>query len=180
MKNIHGKLTTFKLTLLISFMAVTNLCANAQTQPIGQMPTIQAKTLADRTVTLPQDLPGEKTLAIIAFGKDQQPNIDTWVQGLNLKNSTEAWVELPVINPGITFVRNFIDGGMRMNVRDEVMRNRIITLYTDRVLFLKSMGLPQKTESIFVVIVTRQGKVLASVEGDYSEEKAAVLNVAFK
>jgi len=33
MKNIHGKLTTFKLTLLISFMAVTNLCASAQTQP---------------------------------------------------------------------------------------------------------------------------------------------------
>ena len=64
MKNIHGKLTTFKLTLFISFMAVTNLCASAQTQPIGQMPTIQAKTLADRTVTLPQDLPGEKTLAI--------------------------------------------------------------------------------------------------------------------
>ena len=67
-----------------------------------------------------------------------------------------------------------------MNVRDEVMRNRIITLYTDRILFLKSMGLPHKTESIFVVIVTRQGKVLASVEGDYSDEKAALLNVAFK
>ena len=67
-----------------------------------------------------------------------------------------------------------------MNVRDEVMRNRIITLYTDRFLFLKSMGLPQKTESIFVAIVTQQGKVLASVEGDYSEEKAALLNVAFK
>lgn len=144
------------------------------------MPFMQAETLGNRKVSLPQDLPGEKTLAIIAFGKAQQTSVDTWVTGLNLKNSTEPWVELPVINPGSAFGRVFIDGGMRMNVRDEVMRNRIITLYTDRIEFLKSMGLPQNTDRIYVVIVTRQGQVLARVEGDYTEQKAEMLKVAYQ
>ncbi len=68
---------------------------------------------------------------------------------------------------------------MRIGIRDEAMRDRVITLYTERAPFLKAMGLPDSTRSIYVVIVSRAGQVLASVEGDYTSEKAAVLAKAF-
>lgn len=164
---------------VFSLLTFTAGFSSAQIIPVGRMPVIQAETLSERKVVLPQDLPGEKTLALIAFGRDQQPSIDTWVQALQLTTSNEPWVELPVIEMSNSWVRSFIDSGMRRGVRDEVMRDRIITLYTDRGPFLKSMGLPQITKTIYVVIVSRSGEVLASVEGDYSEAKAAVLAKAY-
>ncbi len=166
------------LCLIGSLMYVTSN-ASAQTPPAGQMPLIQAETLTERKVTLPQDLPGEKTLAFIAFERNQQANVDTWKKGLNLQTSTEPWVELPVIGPRGSWSRSFIDGAMRMGVSDEATRNRIITLYIERAPFLKAMGLPDSTKSIYAVIVTRGGQVLASVEGDYTPEKAAILAKAF-
>jgi hypothetical protein len=41
--------------------------------------------------------------------------------------------------------------------------------------FLKSMGLKNFTQSIFVAVVDSKGAVLASVEGDYSSDQAAPL-----
>jgi hypothetical protein len=161
------------------FNAVNTLTMAQSSAPLGQMPVIQTETLGERKLTLPQDLPGEKTLAVIAFERGQQANINTWVNGLNLKTTTDPWVELPVIEPRSSWSRAFIDGGMRMGIRDEAMRNRVITLYIERAPFLKAMGLPESTKSIYVVIVTRSGQVLASVEGDYTPEKAAVLAKAF-
>jgi hypothetical protein len=171
---------------LFTALLVTALAGHALAQTplpppssLGQMPIIQAETLSERKVTLPQDLPGEKTLALIAFERGQQTNINTWVDGLSLKTTTEPWVEQPVIEPRSSWSRAFIDGGMRMGIRDEAMRNRVITLYTERAAFLKLMGLPDSTRSIYAVVVTRAGQVLAMVEGDYTREKAAVLAKAF-
>ncbi len=146
--------------------------------PIGQMPIIQAETLSERKVTLPQDLPGEKTLALIAFTREQQTNVNTWIQGMSLNTATEPWVELPVVGPQNSLMRSFTDGGMRMGIRDEAMRNRVITLYTDRAAFVKALGFKNSTRTIYVAVINRAGQVLASVEGDYTSEKAAVLTKA--
>lgn len=165
------------LIILVTFEASL---VNVKSTKIGQMQVIQAETLSYRKVVLPQDLPGEKTLALIAFARNQKPSIETWVQGLNLRSTKEPWVELPIVDMNNTKKRFFINEGMRRGVSSESMRDKIITLYTDRAPFLKSMGLPFKTSTIYVVIVTRSGQVLASVEGDYTVEKAELLAKAFK
>lgn len=180
MTNTKVHLNSLLALFVLSLLTFTAGFCFAQTISVGRMPVIQAETLGKRKVVLPQDLPGEKTLAFIAFGRDQQPSIDTWIQALQLATSNEPWVELPVIEMSNSWIRSFIDTGMRRGVRDEVMRDRIITLYTDRSPFLQSMGLPQRTKTIYVVIVSRSGEVLASVEGDYSESKAAVLAKAYE
>lgn len=165
------------LIILVTFEASL---VNAKSTKIGQMQVIQAETLSYRKVVLPQDLPGEKTLVLIVFARNQKPSIETWVQGLNLRSTKEPWVELPIVDMNNTKKRFFINEGMRRGVSSESMRDKIITLYTDRAPFLKSMGLPFKTSTIYVVIVTRSGQVLASVEGDYTVEKAELLAKAFK
>ena len=173
------------LILTASLMAAWAAGASAQTvspppiSVIGQMPVIQAETLSERKVTLPQDLPGEKTLALIAFTREQQTNVNTWIQGLSLNTATEPWVELPVVGAQNRLMRAFTDSGMRMGIPDETMRNRVITLYTDRDAFVQAMGFKNSTRTIYAAIINRAGQVLASVEGDYTSEKAAVLAKAY-
>jgi hypothetical protein len=153
----------------------------AQVTPVktqGLMPTIKAETLNEREVTLPQDLPGEKTLVLIAFEREQQKNVDTWVSGLNLKSNPFAWIETPVIDPKNPIFRAFINNGMRRGIPDTDIREKTITLYTNRAEFVKSMGMNPSTSTITAAVVDRKGAVLAKAEGDYSAEKAAALLAA--
>ena len=90
----------------------------------GRMPIIKAETLNEREVTLPQDLPGVKTLVLIAFEREQQKNVDTWVNGLSLKSNPFAWIETPVIDPKNPIFRAFINSGMRRGIRRHARANR--------------------------------------------------------
>lgn len=49
----------------------------ATAAPAAHLPAVQAKDLNGRLLTLPKDLPGERTIAIVAFQREQQPNVDT-------------------------------------------------------------------------------------------------------
>lgn len=150
----------------------------AQLAQTGKMPEIKTETLAERELTLPQDLPGEKSLVLMAFEREQQKNVDTWINGMKLADSTIPWIETPVINGQNRFFRAFVNGGMRRGITDQKSRERTITLYTDRLVLLKAMGLPEVTTTIYAVVVDRSGNVLAKVEGDYSAEKAALMLAA--
>jgi hypothetical protein len=160
---------------LFGVLLATNAPLFAQTLSLGQMPVIKAQTLNERELTLPQDLPGEKTLVLIAFEREQQKNVNTWIAGMNLGENPFPWVETPVIEPRGSLSRAFIDNGMRIGIRDVGTREKTITLYTDRLAFLKAMGLRGSMETIHAAVVNRAGQVLASAEGDYSKEKEGVL-----
>jgi hypothetical protein len=169
--------------LWLSVFALTVLSAapaSGQTAIIAKMPELKTETLAERELTLPKDLPGEKSLVLMAFEREQQKNVETWIDGMKLAESPLPWIETPVINPQNRLVRAFINGGMRRGITDEKSRERTITLYTDRLSLLRAMGLPQVTTTIYAVVVDRSGNVLAKVEGDYSKEKAEILTNAFK
>jgi hypothetical protein len=150
----------------------------SQVPSLGKMPSIKTETLAERELTLPQELPGEKSLVFMAFEREQQKNVDTWINGMKLTDSAIPWIETPVINPQNRFFRAFINGGMRRGITDQKSRERTITLYTDRNALLKAMGLPEITSVIYAVVVDRAGNVLASVEGDFTVEKANSLIAA--
>jgi hypothetical protein len=163
--------------VFISGISMYVHCA-AQAAPAGRMPVIKTETLSEREVTLPADLPGEKTLVLIAFERVQQKNIDTWVNGLKLKESALPWIETPVIDPQNAFFRALINGGMRGGIPDTAMREKTITLYTDRNAFIKAMALNSGVKSIYAAVVSRAGQVLTLAEGDYSAEKAEALLAA--
>ena len=173
-----------KKLLLSALVLITTYSSHIHAQSIapllGQMPTTQTSTLGERKLTLPSDLPGEKTLALIAFEREQQTQVNTWIKGLSLATSTQPWVELPVVGERGRMMRAFIDAGMRRGIVDEAMRNRVITLYTDRDEFVKAMGFKSGTSTIYAAIINRTGQVLAVVEGDYTAEKAALLAKAFE
>jgi hypothetical protein len=146
----------------------------------GVMPTIKTETLNERAITLPQELPGEKTLVFIAFDRSQQKEVDSWVAAMQLNKSPIAWIEIPLIEPKNRLVRSFIQGGMRRGITDEPSRERTITVFAEIDPMLKAMGLPTDQSSIVTAVVTRSGQVLAHVKGPYGADKASIINAALK
>jgi hypothetical protein len=139
------------------------------------MPPIKSETLNERELTLPADLPADKTLVLMPFTQEQQAEVDTWVAGMGLATSSVVWIETPVIDPANAFVRAMINGGMRRGIPDTRMRERTITLYTDGAALRRTMGLSSDGKTMAALVLDRSGKVLVQVIGSHTTEKAKLL-----
>lgn len=144
-------------------------------------PSLSGKDLNGSAWIAPAGFPGKKTLVLIGFDEPQQVLIDSWIKGMKLETSESSisWVEMPLIeNPGM-FMRWFIDTGMRGGIRDKATRSRVWTAYTDKKAFLESCGI-KTTETITVLVVERNGTILASETGSFSEAGSYRLLQALK
>jgi predicted transcriptional regulator len=77
------------------------------------------------------------------------------------------------------FSQTFINEGMRAGIPNQTTRQKTITLYTDKGAFRQALDLPNE-ESIYVLVVDRQGNVMWRTEGAYSEEKGEALTKAIQ
>jgi hypothetical protein len=68
---------------------------------------------------------------------------------------------------------------MRAGIPDRSTREATITLYTDKRAFRQALNIPNE-DTIHLLIVDRQGRVHARVEGRYAPEKLAVLDGALR
>jgi hypothetical protein len=171
------------LTLCVLLAGCAGTSPSAQNTPAAaapKMPVVEAETLNEKSLALPRDLPGEKTLVLIAFSQAQQKNVDTWIDGMNLNAVNFAWIETPVIDPLYGFFSGFIQNGMRKGIPDLKARERTVTIFTKRADFLIAMGLPASTNTIYAVVVDRAGNILARAEGDFAAQKAIGLLAALK
>ncbi len=137
-----------------------------------KFPNLSGNNLNGKKFNLPQDFPAERTLVLIAFEEKQQAILDTWSQGLDLLNSQIPWIEVPVISTPYKLGSFIIDSGMRKGIPNPKVRDRVITLYTDREAFAKSMGFAYDKQGAYVAVVDRSGKNLGMVKGAYDETKA--------
>ena len=63
-------------------------------------PRLAARDLDGREVTLPAGLPGERNVVLIAFRRDQQKLVNSWVPWLEQRAAADPrlrFVELPAI-----------------------------------------------------------------------------------
>jgi hypothetical protein len=147
-----------------------------------QFPTVTARDLLRRQVTLPTDFEGERNVLLIAFQQRQQSLIDTWlpfVQQLEQTQQGVCYYELPVIQRLNVLARTFINEGMRAGIPDRLARERTITLYLDKALFRRTLDIPHE-EDIYVLLVDRQGKVLWRSQGAFTPEKGEALAQALQ
>jgi hypothetical protein len=165
------------LRLLIDpTLSLVLLCGSALATPLSKMPSTSGKDLNGTPWSVPNGLPGKRTLVLIGFDEPQQAAIDTWTEGLGLDqpSNTIPWVEMPLIdNPGM-FMRWFIDTGMRGGIRDRLQRSHVWTAYTDRKAFLQSCGITSENK-IRVLVVDRTGRILQSESGVYTKKGAKAL-----
>ncbi|HEU5439123.1 MAG TPA: hypothetical protein VFU88_07515 [Ktedonobacterales bacterium] len=140
---------------------------------LARFPRVHAANLEHREFTLPDDFDGERNLVLIAFKREQQAEIDTWIpaaQRLAREHPDVRYYELPTISRGVPLARWWLDAAMRAGIPDRAAREATITLYVDKPAFRDALQLPTE-ETIAVLLVRRDGQVLWRDEGAYTEEK---------
>ena len=145
-------------------------------------PFTRGENLEGRSFTLPADLEGAYNLLFIAFQRDQQADIDSWlplVKQLVKEYPALAYYELPTIYRGNPLFRWWLNTSMRMGIPDKKAREVTITLYLDKQAFRKALDMPDE-ERIYVLLVNHKGEVLWRVEGPFKEEKGLDLKHALE
>jgi len=145
-----------------------------------RFPAVSGANLSRKTMSLPEALEGELNVLIIAFQRWQQGLIESWVpllEQLERNIPGMRYYELPVLQRLDPISRTFINEGMRAGIPDPDARDRTITLYVDRSSFRSALGLPDE-DTIYVLLVDRQGQVLWRAEGALTHEKGDSLLTA--
>ncbi len=149
---------------------------------IAHFPAVKASNLEKRELSLPGDFAGERNLLLVAFEREQQKNVDTWLHEMKRFEELDPefrYYELPTIERMNAFMRWFIDSGMRRGIPDRKARERTITLYLDKKPFCDALAISDQ-KTIYAFLVDRAGRVLWRSDGDFDEMKAASLRAALE
>lgn len=94
-------------------------------------PPVNGKTLANKSVAMPNDFLGKPTLLLIGYKQNSQFDIDRWLIGLDMRKADVDVYELPTMQ-GIlpSIFRTMIDNGMRNGIPESLWHG-VITLYDD-------------------------------------------------
>jgi hypothetical protein len=143
---------------------------------MGRLPVLAAKRPDHQAVLLPQGLPAERTLALVAFQRTQRSEVQSWIDGLRLEEDrTIAWLRMAVLNdPGNEQAREAIEARLSERTSSGTDRSRLVRVFTDRDAFVRAAGLTS-AEHAWVLVLNRDGKVLARAEGAFDEDKARAL-----
>jgi hypothetical protein len=152
------------------------LAAPNESALMGRLPALNAKRLNQQPIALPQELPAGRTLALVAFQRGHRAEIESWIKGMQLReNDSIAWLKMPVLDdPGSESARDVIETRMRARYRAEIDRARLVPVFTNREAFIRAAGM-SSSDHAWVLVIGRDGQVLARVEGEYDEEKGQAL-----
>lgn len=143
---------------------------------LGKLPALQAKRLDQTRIVLPHELPSGRTLAVVVFKGSQREEARSWIEGLQLRrDSAIAWLKMPVLDdPGDEQERQAIEKRMQERHPDRADQARLVPLFTDRDAFVRAAGLTGSNHAS-VLVLDREGHVLARAEGAYHPAKAQAL-----
>jgi len=130
---------------------------------------VQGRSLDGTVVELPAQLPGRRTVVVLAFRQRHQQDVDRWIDlavasgvpasPLGVVGAMDtAVVEVPVLGRRYLGARRFIDGGMAVSIADPAVLARTITVYTDAAAFRRRCRVPT-AEEVTALLVDRDGAV---------------------
>lgn len=176
---IAGACAVALLAAAVTPALATKVLDRRESQP-GTFPVIEAESLRGRTLRLPVDLKGSRNLLLVAYEREQQADIDTWLAVLDTlapQLPDFAYYELPTIGSSYKWMRAVIDGGMKQGIPDRAQRDRTITLYLDVDWFRAQLG-TAGNDSIAALLVDREGNIAARWYGRYSAARGDSLRGA--
>jgi hypothetical protein len=161
---------------LASIALVLAFAAPDEGNMMGRLPTISAKRLDQQPLQLPAQLPAERSLALVAYTKHQREEVQSWIQGMHLElDSALPWFRLSVLNdPGSETARSAAEQRLLARYPNVAERARLVPIFTNREAFARTAG-GSSTDHAAILVVDRNGRVLARAEGPYDENKAQAL-----
>ena len=171
-------------TLLVFLMAFASTAGAQRAEvhvtdadTLGAFPRVAGSNLEGWKFTLPFDLEGKLNVVVIAFRRQQQADVDTWMPFLGKMGAAHPELrvyEIPTLARGYRLMRSFIDGGMRRGIPDAAVRAATITLYIDKAPFKRALRISDENR-IHVLLVDREGRVHWRAEGTFDPIRAAEL-----
>jgi hypothetical protein len=143
-------------------------------------PEVEGANLDRRPFVLPRDIERELAIVLVAFQREQQAAVDTWLpvaRAIEDRKPRVCVYELPVIRRMNRLSRSLLDGAMRRGIPDQHARQHTITLYLDKPAFRNALGI-ESEDRIEVMLVDRDGRVLWRRTGPCDREGQAALERA--
>lgn len=136
---------------------------------------VRTRALDGTPRRLPRDLPGERTLVLIAYRQRHQRDVDAWIalavaagvpptpRGAE-RPMPAAVVEVPFLSARWLPVRRLIDGGMARGIADPDVLARTLTAYGSpgrhrRACGLDAPGVGAGGSEVEVLVADRRGRV---------------------
>ena len=145
-----------------------------------RFPNVAARDLEGRAHSLPRDFSGTANLVVIAFRREQQRAVDSWIawfESVAVEHVGLRCYEVPVLATRWSPARAFIDGGMASAVQDPEARRRTLTVYTD-VRRVTDALVIDDTGAVTVLLVGSDGRVWWRATGPATEQAGTELRRA--
>lgn len=171
-------LIIFFLSGCIGAGSVTDVSGNGK----DTFPKVKGINLMGEEITLPEGFDGEKNLVLVAFKREQQSDVDTWIDlyaAVKDRIKGLKFFEVPTIKPMNSLTRVWINNGMRSGIQDPSARARTITLYVPLKEFTDDAGI-ENSDQIHAFLLDRKGKIFWRATGPVDDRnKADFLKFAF-
>ena len=145
----------------------------------GYMPRMSGIDLLGEDRRIPESLQGDLNIVTFAFEREQQEQVNTWINMLdNLlqENPDIRYYEIPLIYEMSALGRSWVNNGMRSGIPSEKARERTITVYTDREKFFEMMNMSK--DYIYTLLVDDAGKIYWRAQGVANDMHLKDLNEA--
>ena len=158
-------------------LGASGVTADIRADSVRQFPRVEGTNLEGRRFVLPADFEADYNVVFIAFRREQQGDVDSWLPFLREQKLSERGIriyELPTLSRGYRLMRGFIDGGMRRGIPEKATREATITLYIDKSPFMRAL-LISTDERIVTLVVARDGRVLWRADGPFAPSTGTAL-----
>jgi hypothetical protein len=152
------------------------LATPSESSVMGRLPVLIAQPADKTPVSLPEGLPNGRTLAVVTFKHAQRVDAEEWIQGLQLRDAGDIqWIRMPVIeDPRDDARRAELQDKLLARYPSGVDRAALMPVFTDRDAFLRVAALDNH-DQVYVLVLNRQGEILARAEGRFDAAKAEAL-----
>ncbi len=123
-------------------------------------PELKAETLSGIEIKYPDDLTGKITLILIAFKRETQRKIDSWLVPFLNRYETDPSIqffEIPMLASGWKLMSPIIDGGMRSGIPKQKHGN-VTTYYGDVDKYCNLLSIEDKSDG-YVFLLDRNGVI---------------------
>lgn len=145
-----------------------------------RFPEVTGRNLEGRELRLPDDFESARTVVLIAFKRQQQRDVDSWLPELNARRAEDSGLEvfeIPTLSNGWSPLRWWIDGGMARGIKDQAVREVTVTLYIRKGPFKEALRIASERR-IHLLLLDGDGIVRFRSEGPSTPEAVEALRRA--
>lgn len=172
---------------LISALALAGCIPAGVNSPVATkgvegvtFPDVVGIDLEGEQLALPAEFAGRRNLVAIAFEREQQAVVDTWIaaaEPLLSRDPELRLYEVPTIYEGSALFRLWVNNGMRAGITDPIARRRTVTVYVDRDRFIAALSIPD-TRNVHLLLLDADGQIAWRTTGPADPDKLAALSEA--